>query len=70
MPKKMVRSAPRPPFGLPELTVAARSTSVLREGRKKASIQASSGVICGIPDKRDKKHPGNPGKTAGGATHV
>jgi hypothetical protein len=32
MPAKMARSAPRPPFGLPELTVAIR-TSLLSCGK-------------------------------------
>jgi hypothetical protein len=50
MPEKMARSAPQPPFR------AARGdgcrpnlASVLQEGRKIASIHASSGAIWRIP---------------------
>jgi hypothetical protein len=50
MPEKMARSAPQPPFR------AARGdgsrpnlASVLQEGRKTASIHASSGAIWRIP---------------------
>ena len=50
MPGKMARSAPRPPFGLPEvLGSRPHLASVLQEGRKNANIHARSGVIRGIP---------------------
>ncbi len=59
MPGKMARSDPRPPCGLPEVPITVRTSplscrkagKVLQEGRKSANIQASSGVIGGIPDK-------------------
>jgi hypothetical protein len=49
MPAKMARSAPRPPFGPPELPVMRRHlASVLWQGRK-TPILTSSGAIRGIP---------------------
>ena len=44
MPAKIARSAPRPPFGLPEVDGSRPNlASVLQEGRKNANIHASSG---------------------------
>jgi len=48
MPAKIARSAPRPPFGPPEVTVA-KLASILPEGRKTANICPNLGVIRGIP---------------------
>src|SRR5665811_24442 len=43
--------SPRPPFGLPRGDGGCPNlASILPEGRKTANIQASSGVIRGIPD--------------------
>jgi hypothetical protein len=50
MPAKMARSAPRPPFGLPELTVAVRTS--LLSCRKPENHEYSS---------QFGSHPGNPG---------
>jgi hypothetical protein len=52
MPAKMARSAPRPPFGLPELTVAVRTS--LLSCRKPENHEYSS---------QFGSHPGNPGNT-------
>ena len=56
MPAKMARSAPRPPFGPSEVTVAVRNSllscrkaGILPEGRKTANICPNLGVIRGIP---------------------
>ena len=47
MPAKIARSAPRPPFRLPEGDGSGPNlASVLQEGWKNASIGASSIVIC------------------------
>jgi hypothetical protein len=49
MPGKMVRSATRPPFGLPE--GAGRRphlASVFQRNRKSPNIHTSSGTIWGI----------------------
>src|ERR1035437_10113535 len=51
MPAKMARSAPRPPFGLPKLTVAVRTS--LLSCRKPENHEYSS---------QFGSHPGNPGK--------
>jgi hypothetical protein len=50
MPAKIARSAPRPPFELPKVMVAVR-TSLLscRKAGKNANIHASPGVIWRIP---------------------
>ena len=54
MPAKMARSAPRPPSGLPEVAVAVPNCAFALQGaRKIENIQASSGVIWGIPAKRE-----------------
>ena len=52
MPGKMARSAPRPPFGLPEVAVAVRSSrlSCRKAGKREYSRQFGS-------------HPGNPGSS-------
>ena len=50
MPAKMARSAPRPPFGLPELTVAVRTS--LLSCRKPENHEYSS---------QFGSHKGNPG---------
>src|SRR5260370_25427715 len=52
MPAKIARSAPRPPFELPKVMVAVR-TSLLscRKAGKNANIHASPGVIWRIPAK-------------------
>ncbi len=52
MPAKIARSAPRPPFELPKVMVAVR-TSLLscRKAGKNANIHASPGVIWRIPVK-------------------
>ena len=51
MPAKIARSAPRPPFELPKVMVAVR-TSLLscRKAGKNANIHASPGVIWRIPE--------------------
>src|SRR5882672_4540285 len=47
---KMARSAPRPPFGLPEGAGRRRHfTSVFQGSWKSATVHTSSGVIGGIP---------------------
>src|SRR5260370_24705807 len=53
MPAKIARSAPRPPFEVPKVMVAVR-TSLLscRKAGKNANIHASPGVIWRIPVKR------------------
>ena len=38
MPGKMARSAPRPPFGLPEVTAVVRAASLSCEKAGKAQI--------------------------------
>ena len=52
MPAKIARSAPRPPFGLPQVTVAVR-TSLLscRKAEKTRVFTPVSGVIWRIPVK-------------------
>ena len=49
IPAKMVRSAPRPMFGLPELTVAARTALLSCWKAVNAHTHPSSGAIWGIP---------------------
>ncbi len=47
---KMARSAPRPPFGLPEGAGRRRHfTSVFQGSWKSATVHTSSGVIGGNP---------------------
>ena len=55
MPAKIARSAPRPPFGLPELTVAVRASllSCGNAGKREYSRQFGS-------------HLENPGQIGGG----
>jgi hypothetical protein len=50
MPAKMARSAPRPLFGLPEVTVAVRIALLpCRESGKPRVFTAVRGVIWRIP---------------------
>jgi hypothetical protein len=49
MPAKMARSAPPPPFGLPEVTVAVRIALLSCRRAVNANTHPSSGVIWRIP---------------------
>jgi hypothetical protein len=51
MPGKMDRSAPRPPFGLPGLPVAVRTSRLASRQSEIAIFHAGSGFIWGIPVK-------------------
>ena len=52
MPAKLARSDPQSPFGRLEMATAVGTAHpVLRKGRKRKSIHASSAFIRVIPDK-------------------
>jgi hypothetical protein len=55
VPAKIARSAPRPPFGLPELTVAVRTSLLTCRKREKREYPRQIG-----------SHLGNPGYIDGG----
>ena len=48
MPAKIARSAPRPPFGLPEVLVAVRSSRLSCRKAEKREYSRSSAVIRGM----------------------
>ena len=48
MPAKIARSAPRPPFGLPEVPVAVHTSRLSCRKAKKRKYSRQIGVIWGI----------------------